>query len=85
METNVTPEELAKVVEFSIKNVIEGQKLNSVWINAMAGEALNGIDTFHGAEEMYKAMTPADIQNYMKQLNSQNNYRVILLEPAPAK
>ena len=82
METNVTPEELGKVVEFMIKNVAENQKLNSAWINAMAGEALNGVDTFHGAEEMYKAMTPADIQKYMKELNKQGNYRVILLEPA---
>lgn len=82
METNVTPEELGKVVEFMIKNVTENQKLNSAWINAMAGEALNGVDTFHGAEEMYKAMTPADIQKYMKELNKQGNYRVILLEPA---
>ena len=48
----------------------------------MAGEALNGVDTFHGAEEMYKAMTVADIQNFMKKLNAQGNYRVVLLEPA---
>ena len=47
----------------------------------MAGEALNGVDTFHGAEEMYKAMKPADIQDFMKSLNNQGNYRVIYLDP----
>ena len=87
METDVTEEELAKVVEFSIKNVIEAQEQNDSWLNAMAGEALNGVDTFHGAEAMYKAMKPADICNFMKELNAQGNYRVVYLEPedTPAK
>jgi predicted Zn-dependent peptidase len=80
MESNVTEEELAKIVEFSIKNVQEAREQNDAWINAMAGEALNGVDTFHGAEEMYRAMKPADIQNFMKELNKQGNYRVIYLE-----
>lgn len=81
MESNVTDEELAKVVEFSIKNVKEAQEQNDAWLNAMGGEALNGVDTFHGAEEMYKAMKPADIQNFMKSLNNQGNYRVVYLDP----
>ncbi|MDE6628020.1 MAG: insulinase family protein, partial [Muribaculaceae bacterium] len=81
METDVTEAELAKVVEFSIKNAIEAQELNSAWLNGMAGEALNGVDTFHGAEEMYKAMKTSDICDFMKQLNAQGNYRVIYLEP----
>ncbi len=87
MESNVTEEELAKIVEFSIKNVQEAREQNDAWINAMAGEALNGVDTFHGAEEMYRAMKPADIQNFMKELNKQGNYRVIYLEAEedPAK
>ncbi len=80
MESNVTDEEVAKVVEFSVKSVKEAQEQNEAWLNAMAGEALNGVDTFHGAEEMYKALTPADIQNAMKALNAQGNYRVIYLE-----
>ncbi len=84
MESNVTDEELAKVIEFSVKNVREAQELNSAWLNGMAGEALNGVDTFHGAEEMYKAMTVSDIQNFMKALNAQGNYRVIYLEPETA-
>jgi len=81
MESNVTDEELAKVVEFSLKSVQEAQEQNDAWLNGMAGEALNGVDTFHGAEEMYKAMKPADIQNFVKELNKQGNYRIIYLEP----
>ena len=46
--------------------------------------ALNGVDTFNGAEEVYKNMKPADVQKFMKELNKQGNYRVIYLEPEEA-
>ena len=87
METTVKPEELAKVTEFMIKNVKEQREKNQAWLNGMAGEALNGVDTFNGAEEMYASFTVDDIQNFMKKLNGQGNYRVILLEAeeSPAK
>ncbi|MDE6529074.1 MAG: insulinase family protein, partial [Muribaculaceae bacterium] len=82
MESNVTDEEVAQVVEFAIKEVGEAREQNQAWLNAMAGEALNGVDTFNGAEKMYRAMKPADIMNFMKKLNKQGNYRVVYLEPA---
>lgn len=82
MESDVTAEELAKIIEFSIKNVKESKELNNAWLNGMAGEALNGVDTFTDAENTYKNITVADVQNFMKALNNQGNYRVILLEPA---
>ena len=82
MESNVTPEELAKVVEFSIKSHNEALEQNSPYLNAMTGEALNGVDTFHGAEALFKSLTPADIQAFMKALNKQGNYRVVTLDPA---
>ena len=69
------------------KNVKEQREKNQGWLNGMAGEALNGVDTFNGAEEMYTNFTVDDVQNFMKKLNGQGNYRVILLEAeeAPAK
>lgn len=82
MESNVTPEELAKVVEFSVKNIEEAKEKNGGWLNGMAGEAQNGVDTFNGAADTYKAITPADVQDFMKAANAQGNYRVVLLEPA---
>lgn len=82
MESDVTAEELAKIIEFSLKNVKESKELNNAWLNGMAGEALNGVDTFTDAENTYKNITVADVQNFMKALNNQGNYRVILLEPA---
>lgn len=82
MESNVTPEEIAKVVEFSVKSIEEAREQNSGWLNGMAGEAQNGVDTFNGAADTYKAITPADVQDFMKSVNAQGNYRVVLLEPA---
>ena len=82
MESNVTPVEIAKVVEFSVKSIEEARELNSGWLNGMAGEAQNGVDTFNGAADTYKAITPADVQDFMKSVNAQGNYRVVLLEPA---
>lgn len=85
MESNITDEELAKTVEFAVKEVREAREQNNAWLNAMSGEALNGVDTFNEAEEMYKAMTPADIMNFMKELNNQGNYRVLYLNPETNK
>ncbi len=34
---------------------------------------------------MYKAIKPADIMNFMKELNKQGNYRVLFLEPEAAE
>ncbi len=86
MET-VKPEELAKVTEYMIKSVKENSEKNQWWLNGMAGEALNGVDTTHNAEEMYANFTVEDVQNFVKKLNEQGNFRIILLEAeeAPAK
>lgn len=82
MATNVTPAEVGKVTEFMIKMAKEQKEKNDAWVNGMAGEALNGVDIFTVAEEVYGKLTPADVQNFMKKLNDSDTYRVILLEPA---
>ena len=82
MATNVTPAEVGKVTEFMIKMAKEQKEKNDAWVNGMAGEALNGVDTFTESEAIYGKLTPADVQNFMKKLNDSNTYRVILLEPA---
>lgn len=82
MASNVTPTEVGKVTEFMIKMAKEQKEKNDAWVNGMAGEALNGVDTFTVAEEVYGKLTPADVQNFMKKLNDSDTYRVILLEPA---
>lgn len=82
MESNVTPEEVAKVAEFSLKTHAENLEQNGPWLNAMGGEAINGVDTFNGYDAIVKSITPADVQAFMKALNKQGKYRVVTLDPA---
>ena len=87
MESNVKTEELNKVVEYMVKDATENLEKNNSWINGMSGAAINGVDTFNGKVDLLKTLTVADVQNYVKELNAQGNYRVILLKPeeTPAK
>jgi len=81
MAGNVTAEELDAVKEYMIKSVKESQERNEGWLNSINGWLINGVDTFNGAIDAINAITIDDVQNFMKQLNGQNNYRVIMLEP----
>lgn len=87
MESNVKTEELNKVVEYMVKDATEKLEKNSSWLNGMSGAAINGVDTFNGKVDLLKTLTVSDVQNYVKALNAQGNYRVVLLNPeeAPAK
>lgn len=87
MESNLKAEELNKVVEYMVKDTTEKLEKNSSWLNGMSGAAINGVDTFNGKVDLLKTLTVADVQNYVKALNAQGNYRVVLLNPeeAPAK
>ncbi len=83
--TEVTPEELAKVKEFMVKNYTEGKEKNAQWLGAIGGWARNGVDTFNPDIETINAITPADVQAFMKDILSQGNYRVVILDPEAAE
>lgn len=82
MESDVTPEELAKVVEYEVKSAQEGKEKNRNWLNAMSATALNGVDVFNGDIELYQSLTPDDVKAFMKRFNGGSNYRIIILDPA---
>ena len=81
METNITEDELNPIKEFMVKNAIEARELNGAWLGAMVGNITNNVDTFNDAENEIKSITLDDVKNFMKQVNSQNNYHVVVLEP----
>lgn len=81
MKTNISQEELAKVIEYMVKSYTEGKEKNGSWLSAISGWSLNGVDTFNGAAESVSAITTADVCDFMKKLLDQNNYRVVLLDP----
>lgn len=82
MQSNVTNEELSKVIEFMVKEAIEGKEKNPDWLNAIGGFEMNGVDTFNGNVETLNAITAEDVQNFMKALLKSGNYRVVVLDPA---
>jgi len=82
MESNITSEELAKVIEFMVKNANEERELNGPWLNAISASLINGVDTFNGVVEVLNSITVQDVQNYMKTLNASGNYHVVIMDPA---
>lgn len=82
LATGVTPEELAKVQEYMVKEYTEARELNEGWMAAITGEQLNGVDTWNGNIESMKAITPKQVSDWARKLLDQGNYRVVVLEPA---
>lgn len=87
MESDVTAQELAKAVEFKVKEATEAKEKNDAWLGTMAGTALNGVDVFNGNVELLQSLTPVDVQDFMKRMNANGTYRVVILDPeaAPAE
>lgn len=82
MAQNITPEELATVQEYMVKQYEESREKNEGWISAIGGWTYNGIDTFNGNVDSVKAITPAQVSEFVKALIDQNNFRVVVVEPA---
>ncbi len=84
MESDVTDEELAKAVEFEVKEATEAKEKNNAWLSTMAATALNGVDVFNGNVELLQSLTPADVQDFMKRINANGTYRIVILDPEAA-
>ena len=82
METGVTSDELKPIKEYMAKVYTEGREKNPSWASAILGNLINNVDTFNGNVEVLDSITVDDVKAFMKELNSQNNYRVIILDPA---
>lgn len=80
MTNNIGQEEFAKVIEYMTKSAKENKEKNRVWNNAIEGWIINGVDTFNNDVELLNSLTPADVQDLMKRVLNNNNYRVIILE-----
>ena len=78
---NISKEELDKVKEYMVKSFKQGRELNGSWLSAINGWNLNGVDTFNNNIETINAITADDVKDFMKQLNKQGNYHVIIVDP----
>ena len=82
MESNVKAEELNPIKEYMVKSFVEAKEKNSPWLSAINGCVANGVDSFNGNVEVMNAITVQDVMDFMKAINAQGNYRVIVLDPA---
>ena len=82
MGKNVTAEELNPIKEYMVKVAVESKEKNPAWRQAILGTLVNGVDTFNGNVDIINSITVQDVMDYVKALNAQNNYRVIILDPA---
>ena len=82
MTKNITPEELAKVKEFMLKEANRGMTENQAWLNGMTGYQLLPVDTFLTSVDTINSITEDDVEAFMTELMKQNNYRVFIMEPA---
>lgn len=85
MGDNVTDEELNTVKEYMVKSATEAKELNSGWLGGIGGWTRNGVDTFNDDIITINAITPADVQNFMKTMAGSGNYRVVVLAPEESK
>lgn len=81
MAQNITEEELGKVREYMVKSYIERGEQNEPWAGYISNWTLTGSNNFSKAVEELNAITPADVQNFVKSMNGQDNYRVVILDP----
>lgn len=82
MSTQVTDDELNPIKEYMLKNYKEALEKNESWAATITNTSLNGVDVFTTQADDIQAITPADIQNFVKQVLDQGNHHTILLTPA---
>ncbi len=82
MGTEITADELNRVKEYLTKEAVSDAEENTGWIGAMAASSLNGVDNFNGITDVIANITADDLTALWRQLRSQNNFQLILLNPA---
>ncbi|MBD5364477.1 MAG: insulinase family protein [Bacteroides sp.] len=82
MALNINEEELSKVKEFLVKTYVERAEQNDAWAGYISNWYLTGSNNIKDAVEIINSLTPADVQNFVKMMNDQGNYHVVILDPA---
>ncbi len=79
----VTDEELNKVVTFELKDYADSQKKNSYWEELLINKIRWNKDEQTGYEAVLKALRPADVQNFCKDVVlKQHNCCIVSMLPA---
>lgn len=79
---NITPEEIKPAIEYLTKTNEEGKKQNEEWIGHMVATDINGVNVFMERGEVIPTITVEKVQNFIKQVLDQNNFRMVVLDAA---
>jgi len=82
MTADIKAEELNPVKEFMVKTAQEDREQNDGWLGHMVATQLNGVDAMTNDIEIINSVTINDVQDFTKKLLDQNNYRIVILDPA---
>lgn len=77
-----TEDEVNAFKEYMVKSAKENLVKNEQWASALAGKALNGVDTFTTAIDTINSITPADVADLASRIVKSGNLRVFTLDPA---
>ena len=78
---DVTPDEIKPAIEYMAKTLAEDKEKNDEWASNMTASMINDIPTWLETEAILPTITVEDVQNFLRAVLDQNNYRVILLNP----
>lgn len=81
LATDISQSELDTVKEFMTKTNKENQEKNGPWLAGIKGWITEGVDTFNGSQAVLDTITVDDVKDFMKKLNAQNDYHVVILDP----
>lgn len=81
MAEDITPEELGKVKEFMVKSYVERKEKNPSWAAYISQWVLTGKNLLSNAVDEVNGITPEMVENFVKEMNAQGNYRVVILDP----
>lgn len=79
---NITPEEIKPAIEYLAKTNEEGKKENDEWAGHMLATGINGVNVFMERGDVIPTITVEKVQNFIKQILDQNNFHLIILDPA---
>ena len=74
-------EDFNKVKEYMLKKITEAVKENGYWLNVLSTKYYYGEDMYSDYNDILKSITVKDIQNFAKELLSQNNEAIVMMMP----
>lgn len=74
-------EDFSKVKEYMLKQQTENLKENGYWLGILSNKYVYGEDDYSNYSEVLKSITAKDIQDFTKQLLSQDNQATIVMMP----